>query len=123
MVSGVGWPLMFAEGRLPYGRFDFGTESGNKFGMLLRAQVHAAGNQVDLPVIPGNQEVEDSFCVGLAAQTLSNQVADAVIANIRTIPHRLLLYRRCNVWHICSLILNGFHRGAIPDESRSAIFH
>ena len=87
---------MLAECRLPDGRLYFSAESGNEFGMFLRAQINAAGYQVNFPEIPGYQGVVNPLRFTLAAHALTNQVADAIVTNVDTVSHCLLLSFRCD---------------------------
>ncbi len=83
---------MLAEGRFPDRWLNFGAESCYEFGVLLGSQVYAAGDQVDLRVISGNQDVVNPLCVRFAAQALSNKVVDVVIINVHPVSHRRLLW-------------------------------
>jgi len=82
---------MFAEGRFPDGWLNFGTETNHEFSVLFRSQVYAAGDQVDLHVFSGNQDVINPFCIRFTAQALSNKVVDVVIINVHAVSHRRLL--------------------------------
>ena len=81
---------MLAKRRLPEGRLNFGTVAGDEFAVFIWRQVDAASNQVDFGLFPGNQNVENTFCFGFAAQALADQVGDAVVTNIHAVSHRRL---------------------------------
>jgi hypothetical protein len=89
-----GWKLklMFSEGRFPDRWFHFGTESRHEFGVFFRGQVHAAGDQVDFRVFPGNQDIVYPFRIRFAAQALSNKVVDVVITKVHAVSHCRLLW-------------------------------
>jgi len=83
---------MFAEGRFPDRWLNFGTEACHEFGVFFRSQVYAAGDQVDLRVFSGNQDVINPFCLRFTAQALSNKVVDVVIINVHAVSHRRLFW-------------------------------
>jgi hypothetical protein len=81
---------MFPEGRFPDRWLNFETEAYHEFGVLFRSQVYAAGDQVDLRVLSGNQDVINPFCICFTAQALSNKVVDVVIIIVHVVSHRRL---------------------------------
>jgi hypothetical protein len=83
---------MLPEGRFPDRWLNFGTEPYHEFGVLFRSQVYAAGDQVNLRVFSGNQDVINPFCIRFTAQALSNKVVDVVIINVHAVSHRRLLW-------------------------------